>query len=456
MQLSFSQAQKQELKLSPQMIQSMSLFGLSTVELRDFILNAIDENPALELKKDPLESSYFEKREKLSIKSSSNSDTLQNFLENQADEKKSLQSHLLSQLGLIILAKKEKDFCEKLIQNLNEYGFCIETPENLFFDPAIKKIPSLTPEQKNILEKSLETVKNLEPNGCASKNLQEYLLFQAKNKNADPLTLFLLEKHFKFFENPRASSIKKELANLEGTNPYKTSSLRDIEASLAFIKHLQPYPTHNSEFKQAEYIIPEIFIEHEKDSQKITAHIVNKQLPIAEISQDFIDLKQNSTNDLSDFIKTQLTYAHWLLNSLSMRSQILYKIAHALIVFQKDFFIQGQKYLKPLRLKDVAQSLDLHETTISRISNGKFLQCDWGIFEIKYFFSSSTSQKNKTQKNDSKNEISRDAIKEHIKEIIDEFKKNDSKISDEKIAYILREKGISIARRTVAKYRMEL
>ncbi|MGL4986810.1 MAG: RNA polymerase factor sigma-54 [Treponemataceae bacterium] len=462
MQLSFLQTQKQDLKLSTQMIQSLSLFGLSTLELREFILSEIDKNPALELKKDPLESSLLSKRERPSSmqKTMIDSDNLQNFLESRPDEHFSLQSHLLEQLQLCSLSSEETELCKKIIQNLNQYGFCIEDPPNLFFDASIKKIPLLTPKQEKLLKKSLQVVKNLDPKGCASKNLQEYLLFQAEYKNANSLTVLLLKDYFNFLENPRISVIKKKLVSDKKNNEtQKNYSLAEIENALAVIKNLQPYPSHNCDFQKSEYIIPEILMEYDNELKKITVHISNNQLPIAEISQEFIALRKNISDEknINDFIKKQIDSAQWLLNTVNMRTHVLYKIAQALLNFQHDFFLRGQKYLKPLRLKDVAQSIDVHETTVSRLANGKFIQCNWGIFEIKYFFSSSTMQKKQNATAAlSKPAISRDVVKMHIVEIMNNFKQLNKKISDEKIVQELAVKGIVIARRTVAKYRSEL
>ena len=169
--------------------------------------------------------------------------------------------------------------------------------------------------------------------------------------------------------------------------------------------------------------------------------LVKTNLPTVKISNDFLDYQENNPQ-----IKKAVNDAKNFLNAVEQRNSTLLKVSVEIVKYQKDFFEKGSLYLKPLRLKDIANKIGVHETTVSRISNGKYLQCEWGLFELKYFFSNSVNENNDSQ--------SKESIKQELLQILKSS--GEKKLSDQKLSEKLAEKGINIARRTVAKYRKEL
>jgi len=180
----------------------------------------------------------------------------------------------------------------------------------------------------------------------------------------------------------------------------------------------------------------------------------DEEVPVLGINDFYTQLlRENKARDQKEvrsFVRDHVKDAQWFIRSIAQRNQTLLRISKAIVEFQRDFFRRGPKYLKPLTLKDIAQAVDVHETTVSRIANSKYIQTEWGIFELKYFFTNSISGAGSTG-----SQFSKEGVKHRIREIIEEHSSS-KRLSDQKIADILAERGIKIARRTVAKYRQEL
>ncbi len=469
-----SQTQTQQQVLSPQMLQSISLMTLSAAELRERVFEEIEKNPALELIRDPLEMrdpvlpTTLANRKTISG-SMKESNAYQSFLENHSVQYETLQEHLLAQLVLLTLTPEEKELAEKIIQNLDERGFNAENPENLFCpiaDSALQKNNPcpLTIEETTLLHKCLEIVRNIEPKGNACNNPQETLCWQAASCNCAPsLALDILQKYFDFLEKPRAAYIQKkyiELAKLDGS--VTIPDIKEIDEALAFIRTLEPYPARRFSNHETTYVLPDILIrpktknelDDSEEEGSLTVIVAGEQLPVIAISPLFknlsntkIDQKQDSHTH--DFVVAAIKQAQWFLHSLEWRNETLVKIAQALLYFQRKFFEEGPAYLAPLRLKDAAEFMDVHETTVSRIANNKYLQCEWGFFKISHFFSNAVSV-------DSRELHSKESVKHELKLLIEKTELEGKKLSDEKLSKQLAQKGIKIARRTVAKYRSEL
>ena len=456
--LGFKQQLSQQQKLSYQMIQSISLLNLPSVELCEAIYNEVEKNPALEIEKDvsfentevKLKSTNNELLSKNANSSDSRSDNFQAFLENTLYQEETLQEYLLQQLSFSNLSDDEKEIAAKIIQSLDDRGFFITSLEEIFSQNKLEY-------EKALLV--LPKIQKFDPIGVICKNLQESLEIQAKEKieKADDiklekeinlLVLDILHNHFELLEKPRANLIHKKLNDLG-----VVCSLNQIELAIEFIRSLDPYPARNFSTEKSIYIRPDVFVsrlseqellqETDEETKKypFKVELVKTNLPTVKISNDFLDYQENNPQ-----IKKAVNDAKNFLNAVEQRNSTLLKVSVEIVKYQKDFFEKGSLYLKPLRLKDIANKIGVHETTVSRISNGKYLQCEWGLFELKYFFSNSVNENNDSQ--------SKESIKQELLQILKSS--GEKKLSDQKLSEKLAEKGINIARRTVAKYRKEL
>ena len=284
----------------------------------------------------------------------------------------------------------------------------------------------------------------LDPPGIAARNLKECLLIQLKrSKINDPLVEKIILNHLEDLSKGRLRKISKSL-RVPLTNVYSAMEF--------IIKNLNPKPGksigENSYYNHSEYIKPDIKVEKDKDRYILT--IINDNIPKIGINLKYYEeyLEKSKRKDISDEEKEELKrkyeYAKFLIKVLQDRSKILYKVADSILKFQKDFLDKGIKYLKVLKLKDVAQDIGFHESTVSRIISNKYIETPQGIFELKFFFVRGLN-----------NKISVYTVREEIKEII---KIEDKKrpYTDNQIKKILEKKGIKISRRSIANYRKKL
>ena len=453
--LGFKQQLSQQQKLSYQMIQSINLLSIPTIELSEKIYEEVEKNPALEIVRDvsienPTIKLNPSKKDYDTVSHSSDSDVFQSFLESSPSRNETLQENLLMQLRVSSLSEDEKSIAAKIIQSLDDRGFFITSLEEIFAQNKLEY-------EKALLV--LPKIQKFDPIGVICKNLQESLEIQAKEKieKADDiklekeinlLVLDILHNHFELLEKPRANLIHKKLNDLG-----VVCSLNQIELAIEFIRSLDPYPARNFSTEKSIYIRPDVFVsrlseqellqETDEETKKypFKVELVKTNLPTVKISNDFLDYQENNPQ-----IKKAVNDAKNFLNAVEQRNSTLLKVSVEIVKYQKDFFEKGSLYLKPLRLKDIANKIGVHETTVSRISNGKYLQCEWGLFELKYFFSNSVNENNDSQ--------SKESIKQELLQILKSS--GEKKLSDQKLSEKLAEKGINIARRTVAKYRKEL
>jgi RNA polymerase sigma-54 factor len=337
---------------------------------------------------------------------------------------------------------------------------------------------------KKLLE-VLNKIQKFDPVGVICKNLQESLELQARSKlflsennyeNEDyidldsetkNLILEILHSHFELLEKPRANLIQKKL-NEKGID----CTLSQVETSLEFIRSLDPYPAREFSTENPIFIRPDVFIrrlsqeeireanDEELKKYPFAIDLIKSNLPTIKISKDFLKY-QNENSQTKKAVKEAKSF----LEAIEQRNSTLIKVCVEIVKHQKDFFEKGAKFLKPLRLKDVAQDIGVHETTVSRISNAKYIQCEWGLFEVKYFFSNAVNvqskdiisdKDNSSSKNQNSQEkfLSKESIKQELLSILQE--EEGKNLSDQKLSDKLAQRGINIARRTVAKYRKEL
>lgn len=483
-----STQQQQTQKLSPKMLQTLSLMSLPMIDLREKILEQVEANPALEIIRDPLSESPIVLQKNLnpdtvhvsnrdSYSSNTDSDSFQAFLESVPNQGESLQEHLLSQLSLLYLTKEDKAFCEALIQNLDEYGYHITPPFELLTSLRQKGVISfpkrdLSPlqaieEDNEYIIQMLSYLQHFDPIGVACKDMQESLLIQCEEYADVPeLARILLSKFFLDLDIPRPGLLQKII--FEKTK--ETYSIIQIQQALDFIKSLNPYPARDFSKTSVQYISPDVIVrkatqeEFEEDGNIFVVELPKSSLPEISISKDFLSyiqeskLEKNKTETQKKAIaqiKDSIQEAQFFIQAIDLRSKTINKVALSILARQQEFFQKGIRYLVPMRMKDIADELGVHEATISRTVNGKYLQCEWGLFEIRTLFTSGVPVKKQSEQSSlmESSMRSKESIKDEIKQIIEQSEK---KLSDQKIVDILAQKGIVIARRTVSKYRMEL
>lgn len=471
MEQSQRQEQQQVQILSQQQIQALKFLAMPGRELREEIFSFASENPALEIVKDPLSrkksgSSAFKDRIREAYSSSSSSaarqqsDDFQTALESAQERAETLQQHLMSQLNLTKLPPEEYELCQKLIYNLDKDGFYGSKlrPES-FLDKSKKS------QNGCMLARCLDRIQRMDPVGVCCKNIEESLYIQAKiNGDALPLTLFILNGHLDFLNPPAPDKILKKLQKFKKEWHSKTFAtpiaLDKIQVdedmilqSLSYIRTLNPHPAgeYISDTSISDFDMPDVVLSLNKVEGHINADDfehgrifldeesflqvrgANSFLPEVRISSDF-SYDKESVLKAKDFIA-----------KLQFRESSIFLQGCAIASFQRDFFLNGPGHIKTLTRQQVADKINIHESTVSRMTakkNNKFFQTDWGLFPASYFFSSGVDS------------VSSEAVKAEIKKIISE--NPGERFSDSRLTEILNHNGIKIARRTVAKYRSQI
>lgn len=449
MALSLSLSQKQQLKLSPQLLQSFELMALPLAELQQKIKAEIEINPALEIPsgREASFEVFAEKNqdtEKISDSYSDSSsygsdkggydteasDRRQSFMENALSDEETLQEHLLSQLGCEALSKEEYEVGMLLITNLDANGFHVQEPLGL-----LKK------DQKPLFELMLERIHRFDPPGIGVKDWRESLILQARLRGmeGDELQSFslLVQDNLELIRANKQAQVAKNL----GLDP------EELEELYSFLKTLTPYPGQGFASGPELYVIPDIAIR--KVDGQLLLRMNSSSLPDLRINEEFeaFSLEKAMPKETQLYIQDQLKRAQSLMFQVQLRNQTLYKVGQVLAVKQKEFFLSGPQFIQPLTQKSVADQIGVHETTVSRISTAKWIDTDWGIIPIKRLFSSAVG--------DEGEQVSKHAAKEIIRQILEEHQ-GQKALSDQKISDLLKERGITVARRTVSKYRNEL
>ena len=459
MELGLTQSLKQEQTLSPQMLQSLALLPMPILELKEHIQKEIEANPALEIPEqefsepslqqtepnnydegfDDADSSYYEGYDSpsdsyYSADAEEASDRANQMLENTSEQNKPLKEYLLEQLGEVPVSEDVKGAAAMLISNLDENGFFILTLQELFED---------TNYSNEVINQAIKTVQGFDPSGVGVEDFRQSLILQAKN-------LGMAESDLEIFTKLVNNELEKINA---GKLKEVSSSLRiseeDLQSFISILKALTPYPGRNYSSDADTYIAPDFAI-HNKNGV-LTLEINKGDIPELKLSEEFCTLSKNlqgtDAKATSKWINEKVKEANLLIDQVNLRFKTLSNAALALMDLQKDFFFKGPRFLKTMKLKDIAERIGVHETTMSRLAQSKYVETDWGIFPLKYFFSQGVSSTNSSSET-----VSRNVVKDMVKEIIQE----NNSLSDQKIADLLKEKGVDCARRTVNKYRKEL
>jgi RNA polymerase sigma-54 factor len=440
--------QTQKLIMTPELRQAIQVLQYNNIELKDYIERQIEANPFLEVGEKPTQPTQendsvpkdegidwhevVERYDDISYKSYRDTSESKQTFESYTSKAQSLNDYLRFQLGLAVKNEKQRKIGERIIDSLDRKGYlAVPTTE--------------IANQLKVTLESVEEVLNLfhafDPIGVAARDLNECLKIQLKEKGIfDSKVYAIIDHHIEDLACNRMQCIAKDL----------DVSVNRVQEICDIIRLLEPKPSRGFvlDSDNIKYISADVTVK-KMDGEYII--IVNdSDIPLLRISSFYKDvMKTVDDKETNKFLYDKLNASMWLIKSIEQRRNTMYKVVESILKHQIDFFEKGDKFLKPLVLKDVAEDIEMHESTVSRATNGKYVQTPRGLYELKYFFSSSISKEG----ND--DGMASTSIKAMIKDLIE--KENTKKpMSDQKISDILNQKGIDISRRTVAKYRDEL
>jgi RNA polymerase sigma-54 factor len=455
----------QQLIMTPQLQLAIKLLQLSRLELLDRIHQDMVENPALEEVVEPAA-----EQQELVVAETFVSDAPENVLpslsqsqpERNADEidwstyineysnsgryrqeieqreapnfeafvskKDSLNDHLLWQLRMTFLPEDEEKIGGMIIGNINADGY---------LDSDLPDLAIFAGEPVEKVEKVLWILQTFDPPGVCARNLKECLLIQAGNLELEgTIVQDIIENHLSHLETRNYKAICKALKVDHDA----------VVAAVEIIRRLEPKPGGRYNTEEPHYITPDIYV-YKMDNEFVIV-LNDDGLPRLKLNSFFLEAVQNKqeiTGVAKEYFQEKMRSATWLIRSIHQRQKTIYRVMESILRFQREFFEKGIAYLKPMVLRDVAEDIGMHESTISRVTTNKYAHTPQGIFELKFFFNSSINRKDGDV-------IASASVLSRIKQLIDaEDPKNP--YSDQQIANTLEESNIKLARRTVAKYR---
>lgn len=471
--LNLQQQQSLQQKLSPQQIQYIKLLQLPTLALEQRIKAELESNPLLEEGAEDeddlqLDNEQTEERDTTDDLDTAGEDEFDwdEFLnapddlygykaapDHSAEEDdreapvpsvSSLAESLREQVGLLDLDETEELIADQVIGSIDEDGYLRRPVESIVDDVMFNFGVVLTEDD---VERVLSRIQRLEPVGIAARDLRECLLVQLDMMPDDvdgrENAYDLVDKCYKAFTMKHFDQIQRKL----GIDEY------DLKEAYDLVRSLDPKPGEGDLAQQTNYITPDFTVERDGDDWRILLN--GRNAPELRVNAHY----RNMWNDLSakkrkgdkaasetrQFLKTRMESARWFINSIQQRRNTMLKVMEAIVQIQHDFFENGEGHLKPMILKDIAEIIHMDISTVSRVVNGKYVQTEWGVYELKYFFSEGIET-------DSGEEVSNKEVKAELERIIAEEDKT-KPWSDQKLADLLAEKGYPIARRTVTKYR---
>ncbi|MBW9511418.1 RNA polymerase factor sigma-54 [Escherichia coli] len=455
----------QQLAMTPQLQQAIRLLQLSTLELQQELQQALESNPLLEQidtheeidtretqdsetldTADALEQK--EMPEELPLDASwdtiytagTPSDTSGDYIDDelpvyQGETTQTLQDYLMWQVELTPFSDTDRAIATSIVDAIDETGYLTVPLEDI--------LESIGDEEIDIdeVEAVLKRIQRFDPVGVAAKDLRDCLLIQ----------LSQFDKTTPWLEEARLiiSDHLDLLANHDFRTLMRVTRLKEdvLKEAVNLIQSLDPRPGQSIQTGEPEYVIPDVLVR--KHNGHWTVELNSDSIPRLQINQHYASMCNNARNDGdSQFIRSNLQDAKWLIKSLESRNDTLLRVSRCIVEQQQAFFEQGEEYMKPMVLADIAQAVEMHESTISRVTTQKYLHSPRGIFELKYFFSSHVNT-------EGGGEASSTAIRALVKKLI--AAENPAKpLSDSKLTSLLSEQGIMVARRTVAKYRESL
>ena len=442
--------QSQKLVMTPELIQAIQILQFNTQELDAFVQEQLLVNPVLEQDQNepanPEAETSEKEREKLDWKEfirngsyddisyrgyrdkdEDRSDSFERYVTNEV----TLPEHLMFQYQFATVDKGCRRVGKYIIESLDENGYMTST---------VEEISRATGVREEKVGEALDIIHGFDPAGVGARDLSECLQLQlAARKELTPQMEEIITHHLEDIANNRLSAVARDTG----------MTVLQVQEAADVIRTLEPKPGRQfASQMETKYVIPDVIVE--KIDNEYVVIINESSTPHLTISSYYKGLlgKAEKDQQLADYLSERVSSANWLIKSIEQRKQTIYNVVSAVVKYQKDFFDLGSKHLRTLTLKDIAEELGIHESTVSRSISGKYLQCPRGVYEIKYFFSAGVS--------DQVGEgVSSNSIKEFIKEIV-EGEDRHRPYSDQAMVSILKDKGFNISRRTVAKYRDEL
>ncbi|MDA1029525.1 MAG: RNA polymerase factor sigma-54 [Bacteroidetes bacterium] len=475
--LNLQQRQSLSQRLSPQQIQYIKLLQLPTLALEQRIKAEMEINPLLEEGEEVAEEFEDDSTEETDFDdvTPENETTEDEYaweeLMDQGDDlygykacvdqgddedrretpmvsMSNMTDNLRDQLAFLHLSEEELLIAEQIIGSIDEDGYLRRSLESIVDDVAFNQGVLLSETE---VEEVLFRVQRLEPVGVASRDLQECLLVQLdvlpEEITGREVAIEMLKHAYKAFTMKHYDQIMRRL-DVDGS---------ELKEAFDLIQRLNPKPGEGEFTASENYITPDFTVRYEDEDFIISLNAGN--MPELRVSRHYTQMLEQVVSDkkkgresydseTKNFLKSKFESARWFINSISQRRQTMLAVMQAIVSQQEDFFRLGQGNLRPMILKDIAEIIRMDISTISRVVNGKYVQCDFGVFELKHFFSEGLST-------DSGEDVSNKEVKSIIERIISEENKN-KPLSDQHIAKMLEKKGFQIARRTVTKYREQL
>jgi RNA polymerase sigma-54 factor len=352
-------------------------------------------------------------------------------IENTLSSKGSLADHLMWQLNLQAADDDVREIGAAIIGNIDDDGYLVA---------SVNEIAALGPWDVADVERALEHVQAFDPVGVAARDLQECLLLQLRPLGLEGTAVeTLVRDHLRLLQNHRIPDLAKALG----------CEIEEIKQHIEVIKHLDPKPGARYSPTESQYVIPDVYIVKTEDGYRA---VLNEdglpQLRISPVYRRMLDKGGENSDETRAYVKDKFRAALWLLKSVDQRQKTILKVGNSIINFQRAFLDHGIEHLRPLVLRDVANDIGMHESTVSRVVNNKYVHTPQGVYELKFFFHSGISSSYGES-------VSSVTIKQRIRKIIDA---EDARrpLSDSKIMNILQKEGLVLARRTIAKYREEL
>jgi RNA polymerase sigma-54 factor len=455
----------QKLILTPSLQQAIKLLPMSTLELAELLNQEMVENPMLEevpAEETPQEASQTADQPDAEIEAAKTKDDKgdtwddQDYeyffgeylddgyrprqpmevkelppIENTLSSKGSLADHLMWQLNLQTSDELMRDIGAAIIGNIDDDGMLVA---------SVNEIAALGPWDVGDVEKALAHIQTFDPVGVAARDLQECLLLQIRHLGLEGTPVdVLVRDHLRLLQNHKIPELAKALG----------CDFEEVKHHLEVIKRLDPKPGSRYTPADSQYVIPDVYIVKTDDGYRA---VLNEdglpQLRISPVYRRLLDKGGETTDETRAYVKDKFRAALWLLKSVDQRQKTIVKVATSISTFQRAFLDHGIEHLRPLVLRDVATDIGMHESTVSRVVNNKYVHTPQGVYELKFFFHSGI--------NSSFGEsVSSVTIKQRIKKII-EAEDARRPLSDSKIMSILQKEGLVLARRTIAKYREEL
>jgi RNA polymerase sigma-54 factor len=454
--------QTQRLVMTPMLQQAIQLLQLSTIELQELLQKELTENPLLEeappddapapdgtdqatespptdagsseatpaeppdLPFDIAEVMFGPPEERTLVQQEQHDEVR---FENFIGATTSLADHLSEQLGLSVSDDATRRAAEEIIGNLDEDGYLRAT---------LAEMSEKTGLSEDVFTGALALVQTFEPTGVGARDLRECLLLQLRlQEHPDPLAIEILEDHFDALRRCRYPEIAKAL---------RRDQDRVMEA-VDEIAALEPKPGRRFAAADTRYIVPDVYVHKVDDDYAIVLN--DEGIPRLRVNSYYRSvITRAQGDDARRYVEDRLRSAMWLIKSVHQRQKTLYKVTRSIVQFQRAFLDHGLSHLRPLSLRHVAEDIQMHESTVSRVTTNKYVQTPQGLFELKYFFHSGIAKAHG-------DEVSSVSVKKMIEDLVS-GEDAAKPLSDQDITHALRERGLTIARRTVAKYREEL